>query len=330
MSTITDHVRDERTARIMLSIIADPADPTTGEVLCTHGGIETLRFLESEGRVPTVDDTKARIWRERLAPKLDLGVLATADGYQQLGFNTLIPGDQHWPKALASLGVREPYLLWVKGATSFLSMPLSDRVAITGMRASTNYGNHVATDMAQELAQHERILVAGGAYGIESAANHGAMSVGGQVIVVMGNGLDHRYPSFEKPVLDAIGDVGLLVSEVPPSTSPRRGQLLARHRLIAALAGATVVVEAAMRSGAINIAAEAISMGRKVGAVPGPVTSVSSYTPHELIRQGVGSLVTNASDVLYLLDHRERGAGRSFLNVDRPMNRSVEPTALSL
>lgn len=302
MATVSEQVRDERTARIMLSMIADPDDVMTGVVVYQVGGVETLRLLESDLRVPILGETEALVWRSRLTPHLNLGVLATVDAYQQRGLTTLIYSDEHWPRSLADLGPRQPYLLWIQGASSLLLGKVTDRVTITGMPAATSYGEAVASDLAAGLSDEERIIVTGGSYGIERAAHRGTLAAGGQAVVIMGNGIDQRYPNYQKTMLNIIGDVGLLASEVPPVTPPCRQNLLARHRIMAALSGATVVVEAAARSGASNVVNEALALGRKVGAVPGPITSAASYGPNDMLRHGIASVVVHANDVLRLLD----------------------------
>ncbi|ALN16603.1 hypothetical protein ASQ49_16500 [Acidipropionibacterium acidipropionici] len=108
-------------------------------------------------------------------------------------------------------------------------------------------------------------------------------------------------------MLDRVADVGVLVSELPPESAPTRQRFLARSRLMAALSGATVVVEAGARSGSLRVATEAYRLGRGVGAVPGPVTSVNSIGPHELVRTGVGRLVTSVTDVEQLVSYPEDG-----------------------
>ncbi|KFI98950.1 MULTISPECIES: DNA-processing protein DprA [Actinomycetes] len=234
MDAVADQVRDERAARIILSMIAEPADPATGGTLREHGGIETLRLAQSDSPIPDMDAMRTRVWRERLAPKLTPDVLARVDGYRQGGMAALIPGDQHWPTALADLGDRAPYVLWAKGAASLLSGSLSDRVTITGSRAATHYGEHVAGELATCLANAERVIIGGGAYGIEAAAHRGALTAGGQTVAVLAGGIDRRYPAGNAELLDRIGDVGLLVSERPPQSAPTRQMFLARHRLMAA------------------------------------------------------------------------------------------------
>ena len=304
MANVTDYVRDERMARIMLSMMAAPDDPMTGKVVSSVGGTETLRLLDSDHGVPLLNNTEAKVWRARLAPLLGLGVLTRADEYEELGLHTLIPTDDYWPKSLSDLGPRQPYVLWVHGAASLLSGPVSDRVTITGSRAAAHYGEHVTSSLATDLSSEERIIVGGGDYGIEGAAHRWTLAAGGHTIAVLAGGIDQRYPSSHAALLDAIGDVGLLVTELPPGIPPKQPYFLARHRLMAAISGATVVVEASTGSGASNIAREAAALGRAVGAVPGPVTSATSSGTNTMLRNGSAAVITQASDALNLLDGR--------------------------
>ncbi|WP_197536644.1 DNA-processing protein DprA [Microlunatus phosphovorus] len=186
---------------------------------------------------------------------------------------------------------------------------------ITGARASTHYGEHVTSELAAGLADEERVVIAGGAYGIDSAAHRGVLAAGGQTIAVLATGLDRRYPAAHTELLDRIGDTGLLVSELPPGTTPTRERFISRSRLMAALSGGVVIPEAGVRSGSLATVRAAHDLGRSIGAVPGPVTSAVSNGPNQLIKQGVASVVSQASDVIALLDADERA--------DRSVTRSV-------
>lgn len=242
------------------------------------------------------------MWRERLTPRVTPGLLDQIAGVERHGFGTLIPADKEWPAGLSDLGERAPYLLWTRGAVSFLTTALSDRATITGSRAATAYGEHVAGELATGLADEERIVVSGGAYGIEGAAHKSVLAASGHTIAVLAGGLDRPYPAGHSDLLNRIGDVGLLASELPPGAAPTRHRFLARNRLLAALSGATVIPEASPRSGSMTTVIAARELGRGVGAVPGPVTSVTSAGPNELIKQGFASLVTHTGNVIDLLD----------------------------
>src|SRR6185312_6809092 len=142
-----------------------------------------------------------------------------------------------------------------------------------GTRASTAYGEHVAVDLAEGLCERGIAVVSGGAFGIDGAAHRGALGVDGSTVAVLAGGVDVPYPAGHSALLHRIYRAGLVVSEYPPGVRPARHRFLVRNRLVAALSGATVVVEAGLRSGAANTAAWARALGRVVCAVPGPVTS---------------------------------------------------------
>lgn len=305
MSDVAGLGVDERRARVALSLLAEPDDPVTDGLLHRVGAVETLGLLDTDTTVPGLGRVDGQVWRDRLTPP---GRLERLDQrlrmVEESGIATLIPGDPHWPRALDDLGDRAPYVLFVRGATSFLARPLQDWVTVTGSRAASAYGEHVAAELAGGLANRERVLVAGGAYGVEAAVHRAVLAAGGDTIAVLPGGVDRPYPNGHRDLLDRVGDVGALVSELPPGSVPTRHRFLARSRLLAAMSAATVVVEAGARSGTLRVAAEAHRLGRQVGAVPGPVTSVTSHGPHELLRTGHASMVTSAADVEELIADR--------------------------
>jgi DNA processing protein len=144
-------------------------------------------------------------------------------------------------------------------------------------------------------------VVSGAAFGIDAAAHMGALAGGGATIGVLASGVDRPYPRGNLSLIERIVAEGALVSEVPPGSAPTRNRFISRNRLIAALAGATVVVEAGWRSGASITAGAATDLGREVGAVPGPVTSPASVGCHRLLRTGA-TCVTSPGDVAELVD----------------------------
>ena len=193
-------------------------------------------------------------------------------------------------------------MLWAKGAVSLLAGEMASRFSITGSRAATSYGEHVAGEIASDLTSQEKVLVSGGAYGIDASVHRATLAAGGRTVAVMASGLDRLYPAGNRDLLERIGDLGLLVSEQPPGAVPTRGRFIARARLVAALSGSTTIVEAAWRSGALAVAHQANELGRVVGAVPGPVTSAASAGTHRLLQEGAASLVTDATDLVALLN----------------------------
>lgn len=231
-----------------------------------------------------------------LAPERDLATMA------RLGGRLIVPSDDLWPTQLGDLGIHEPICLWWRGLEQ--ELPGVDKcVALVGSRDSTSYGASVTGDLAYTLAQRGFTVVSGGAYGIDAHAHRAALAGGSgavPTIAVMAGGVDRFYPSGNEDLLRAVCNQGAVLAEVPPGSAPTRYRFLQRNRLIAALAGVTVVVEARWRSGALNTAHHAESLGRAVGAVPGSVHSANSAGCHRLLRDGGAVCVTDAAEVAEL------------------------------
>jgi DNA processing protein len=191
---------------------------------------------------------------------------------------------------------RPPMVLWAVGPEA-LDAITQRAAAVVGTRAATAYGVDVTADLTAGLTERGVTVVSGGAYGIDGAAHRAALACDGVTVAVLAGGIDIPYPAGHSGLLHRIGSSGLLVTEYPPGVRPARHRFLTRNRLVAALSGAAVVVEAGLRSGAANTAAWARALGRMVGAVPGPVTSSASAGCHALLRDGA-HLVTRAEDIV--------------------------------
>jgi DNA processing protein len=183
------------------------------------------------------------------------------------------------------------------GAAEMLAEPA---VAIVGARSCSDYGAHVARTLARELAAAGVVVVSGLARGVDGWAHRGALEPGAATVAVLGCGIDRDYPRAHTALAAQICDRGLLVSEYPPGVAPAPWRFPARNRIVAGLAGATVVVEARERSGALITADLALEEGREVLAVPGEITSALSRGTNQLLRLGAVP-VTSAEDVLEAL-----------------------------
>ncbi|MDQ1103130.1 DNA processing protein [Nocardioides zeae] len=291
----------ERLARVALSQILEPGDVRLLEAV-RRVGAEAVHEAVCEahrnpGRVDrALSGVAARVGGVEPARRLELAM--------RQGARFVVPGDDEWPTALDDLadvpplhrrgGV--PVGLWVRGP---LRLDRAGRsVAIVGSRAATTYGGRAAHDIAADVAAAGLCVVSGAAFGVDQAAHRGALAGGGPTIAVLASGVDKAYPAAHAALLDLIGDHGAIVSEAPPGHAPTRIRFLARNRLIAALCPGTVVIEAALRSGALNTASWAESVGRVVMGLPGPVSSGLSQGVHELIRSRAALLVTSGAEVL--------------------------------
>lgn len=208
---------------------------------------------------------------------------------------------------------REPVALWAIGPLRIDEIA-QRAAAIVGTRAATAYGQHVAAELSAGLAEREVAIVSGGAYGIDGAAHRAALAADGMTVAVLAGGVDVLYPAGHSALLHRVACSGLLVSEYPPGVRPARHRFLTRNRLVAALSGATVVVEAGIRSGAASTAAWARGLGRVVCAVPGPITSGASAGCHLLLRGGA-ELITRPDEVLEMIGR----AGEFAAEPSRPV-----------
>ena len=294
----------ERRARVALSFLAKPGDPVLGAALRTRSADELLALVtgvDADGEAllagETADAALARAlprWRERISDIPGTGRLAA---WPEGGLRLIMPGDAEWPTQLDDLADARPLLLWARG-TADLRLTCVNSVSMVGSRAATGYGNHVAVEMAAALSESGVGVVSGGAFGIDASSHRGALAADGATVAVLAGGLEFGYPRSHSELFLAIAAQGLVLSECPPERGPTRPGFLIRNRIIAALSRGTVVVEAALRSGALNSARHARELCRQVMAVPGPVTSEQSAGCHELIRDYGAMCVTCAGDVL--------------------------------
>jgi DNA processing protein len=208
--------------------------------------------------------------------------------------------DGRYPAPLHDL-LDAPAVLYVRGELGQLASAMTAaRVAIVGARRATPYGLEQARGLGRGLAASGLTVVSGMALGVDAAAHVGALEAGGMTLVVLACGPERAYPPSKRRLHARIAASGAVVSELPPGTPPRRWCFPARNRIIAALAQATVVVEAGERSGSLITAGQAADLGREVAAVPGLVTAPLATGTNALIADGA-QLVRGPRDVLELL-----------------------------
>lgn len=209
----------------------------------------------------------------------------------------LTPESDEWPTQLNDLPAI-PFGLIVKGNPQLLR---ERTIAIVGTRNPTSYGVRIAGDFAAGFVDREWGVVSGGAYGIDSAAHKGAVIAEGLTIAILAAGIDIAYPAGNARLFAEIAENGLLISEVLPGRFAIPSRFLTRNRLIAALSTATLVVEAAFRSGSLRTARDAAELMRPVMAIPGPINSPTSEGCHRLIGERVAEIVTSVPDAIELL-----------------------------
>ena len=287
---------DERRARVAWSRVLElrrerPGDTPTHlqAYLDAHGYIAAWHRLV-DGDLPRGDTARARV--------PDVDVDAELDRVARTRGRVVIPGDADWPAAFDHPMIA-PHLVHVIGGGCLADLAQRS-VAIVGSRASTGYGEAIARELGAGVAGRGWSVVSGAAFGIDAAAHQGALTVGGPAIAVLPCGPDRVYPQAHQRLVDAVAESGVVITELATGTVAMRHRFLARNRLIAALGRACVVVEAGLRSGSLNTAGWADALHRPIGAVPGPVTQMSSAGCHEWIRRHQATLVTDTAEVLAL------------------------------
>jgi DNA processing protein len=207
-----------------------------------------------------------------------------------------------------------PESVAVTGGPRALALPC---VAIVGTRAATPRGRAVAHRLAADLAAHGWVIASGLARGIDAAAHDGALQARGLTVAALATGPDICYPRAHGPLLERVRESGCSFTEYAPGTPPLKHHFLERNRLLAGLARGVIVVEAPLRSGALNTARYALDYGREVFAVPGPVDLDASRGCHRLLRQGA-TLVESAADVVAVLGEGGAPPGE-MLQAPRPL-----------
>jgi len=206
----------------------------------------------------------------------------------------ITPSDDDWPEQLNDLAA-PPIGLVLKGNISALHQP---SLAIVGTRNPTSYGARIAGDFAAGFADREWAIVSGGAYGIDSYAHKGALIAEGVTVAVVASGIDINYPAGNTRLFAEICESGAMVTEFMPGHRALPNRFLTRNRIIAALSKATLVVEAAFRSGSLRTARDAAEIFRPVMAIPGPINSPTSEGCHRLIGERAAEIVTSVADAV--------------------------------
>ena len=267
--------------------------------LSPHLELERARVLEllaldSDALLAAVAHADAEELRRELA-RFDPGVRRAECAAS--GLTLICRHDGGYPAVLEELEAPPAVLHVAGGAPDALTRGSEDAVAIVGSRAPSVDGLEVARALARGLGVAGVAVISGMASGIDSAAHQGALDAGGTTVAVLAAGPSQARPTTQRQLHSRILERGAAISEFGPGLPTRRWMFPARNRLIAALAGVTIVVEATDRSGALITARCAAALGRSVGAVPGRVTSRRSQGPNGLLAGGA-IVVRDVQDVL--------------------------------
>lgn len=275
----------ERVARAKLFAAIEPGSTIFAREVVTYGAREVIARIEA-GHYK--DHAKNN---EKILATDGEAVLRACE---KIDVNFLTPDSEDWPETLFELA-SPPIALTAKGDLTLLK---GKSLAIVGSRNPTNYGVRIAGDFSAGFVDRGWNIISGGAYGIDAAAHKGALIAEGGTVAVLAAGLDIIYPAGHAKLFSEIAETGLLISEFAPGVHALPARFLTRNRLIAALSNATLVVEAAFRSGSLRTARDAAEMMRPVMAIPGPITSPLSEGCHRLIGERAAEIVTSIADAV--------------------------------
>ncbi len=278
---------NERLARACLFSIVEGGHTFWCAEISTHGALAVYNKLLNGGYDPIKYEKLISSLREtngdRIMTEID-------KHYARL----ITPVDDDWPEQLNDLAA-PPIGLILKGNINALHQ---SSLAIVGTRNPTSYGARIAGEFAAGFADREWAIVSGGAYGIDSFAHKGALIAEGVTVAVVASGIDINYPAGNTRLFAEICESGAMVTEFMPGHKALPNRFLTRNRLIAALSKATLVVEAAFRSGSLRTARDAAEIFRPVMAIPGPINSPTSEGCHRLIGERAAEIVTSVADAV--------------------------------
>ena len=285
---------NEAMARLILFSIIQPADLFWSYEINQRGGLSVYhRIISGNYYLKQQEILKLQQQITHIQVKdLELEISKATGVF-------ITPEDNDWPISLADLAT-PPIGLVIAGDRSVL-LKLDKSISIVGSRQPTNYGLQLSYSLASQASLAQLVVVSGGAYGIDTAAHQGALSVGGLSIAVLAGGINRLYPLENQKLFKDITKSGLLISEVMPNVESKPYRFLIRNRLIAALSRSTVVVEAKFISGSIRTARDAAEIFRPVFAIPGPVTSALSEGCHRLIAERVADIATSLDEILEVI-----------------------------
>jgi DNA processing protein len=313
----------ELLAAVTFSSITEPGDQMMGLLIERLGRVETLNLLVSGFEVNGImsllkevkDDFESKVGdlrktlsdsRERWLPRLNQReTFKILSHCQQFGIKAVLPEEQLWPKGLNDLGNNAPRIIYVLGNKSILS-GCRQSVSVVGSRNATSYGLKITEGLVGAFSEIGWGTVSGGALGIDANAHTTSLEQGIQTVAVMAGGVDWFYPKQNMPLFIELRKDNAIISELPPGVSPTRWRFLQRNRLIAALTPVTVVVEAALRSGAIKTANDALLLDRELFAVPGPIDSLTSQGTNELINSGKAKPISSPQDLIQRITGDEK------------------------
>lgn len=296
--------QEEQFFHLALSFVKD-VGPITGRALLARFGTAENIFKASTKELKLVEG----MGDVRVASFKDNNVFMKAEKEMVFcdkeSINIITLKDTTYPKRFLNCE-DAPLLLYQKGDTN---LNVAKVMSVIGTRKNTDYGERCCEQLFADLRDTKDILIVSGlALGIDTIAHKHSLKNGLTTVGVMGHSLDTIYPSSNKNLAkEMIEKGGGLLTEFPSGTKPDKQNFPVRNRIVAGMSDVTIVVESDRKGGAMITAYIANSYGREIAAFPGRIFDSKSDGPNHLILKNIASLITNADELLALMNWKEEG-----------------------
>ncbi|NVO02276.1 MAG: DNA-protecting protein DprA [Bacteroidetes bacterium] len=282
--------------KIALSLIPSVGDRIAKKLVSYCGSVEAV-FNEKKSnllKIPGIGEIVANsVIKQKVLARAEEEVLFI----EKHNITPVFYLDDNYPNRLKHCS-DSPLMLYYKGNADLNHEKI---IAIVGTRNATEYGKKCCIDLVADLVPHNPIIISGLAYGIDICAHKASLENGLKTIGVMAHGLDRIYPNVHKSVSKKMAEQGGLITDYMSQTNPDRENFPSRNRIIAGMADAVIVVEAAKKGGALITADIANSYNRDVFAFPGRIGDEYSAGCNHLIKINRAALIQSAADIEYLM-----------------------------
>ena len=293
--------------KIALSMIPGVGGILARNLVAYVGSVEGIfkEPLQSLKKIPGIGVINAkRIKESDVLPKAEKEV----EFIQKENIKVYFYTDKNYPRRLKSCA-DAPILIYTKGKINLDEQRI---VSIVGTRNATDYGKRICDEIIQQFAErkYQVVVISGLAYGIDIQAHKSALKNGLSTVAVVAHGMDKLYPSLHKKIASQMMENGGLVTDFPSETKIDPPNFLRRNRIIAGLADATIVVESAVKGGALVTADIASSYNRDVFAFPGRAGDIYSKGCNQLIKNNGANLIEGIEDLEYFMGWESKGKDR--------------------
>lgn len=282
--------------RIALTLIPGVGDIIGKKLVSYCGGVDAI-FKEKKAnllKIPGIgENTVNSIVTHDMFDRVEKEIAFI----EKYNIKPLFYLDASYPSRLKQC-VDSPLMLYYMGNADLNTEKI---VSVVGTRSVTEYGKDMCKQIIKDLSAHNIMIVSGLAYGVDTCSHKAALDNGLQTVGVLAHGLDRVYPQTNKSLAEKMIKNGGLLTEYMSATNPDRENFPTRNRIIAGMADAVVVVEAAKKGGALITAEIANSYNRDVFAVPGKNTDTFSEGCNHLIKINKAALIQSAQDIMYIM-----------------------------